>query len=198
MIAETRELYEQHRGKFSFLEKRRNRIPYPRGLAEDHPLLVAARDQKLLYDEGRIVYACVVDAHKSIYEKGNDVCEATVVFSEDEVFDEFPNLLAEVAIRVARLQDANQADLPEEHKAVLRELTGRSSRRQNMLLPKDLSYQKDAYMTTVYIYRPHLPRPLLLRGFFPMLVLPEKTTASIILPAAYWSEEMRTEWLSEY
>ena len=114
MIVETRKLYEQHRGKFSFFEKRRNRIPFPRGLAEDHPLLVTARDQKLLYDEGRIAYACVVDAHKSIYEKGNDVCEATVVFSEDEVFYEFPNLLAEVAIRVARLQDEKQAELPEE------------------------------------------------------------------------------------
>ena len=198
MIVETRKLDEQHRGKFSFFEKRRNRIPFPRGLAEDHPLLVAARDQKLLYDEGRIAYACVVDAHKSIYEKGNDVCEATVVFSEDEVFDEFPNLLAEVAIRVARLQDEKQAELPEEHKEVLRELTGRSHRRQNMLLPKDLCYQKDTYMTTVYIYRPHLPRPLLLRGFFPMLVLPEKTTASMVLPAAYWSDEMLTEWLSDY
>ena len=118
--------------------------------------------------------------------------------SEDEVFDEFPNLLAEVAIRVARLQDEKQAELPEEHKAVLRELTGRSHRRQNMLLPKDLCYQKDTYMTTVYIYRPHLPRPLLLRGFFPMLVLPEKTTASMVLPAAYWSDEMLTEWLSDY
>ena len=107
MIVETRKLYEQHRGKFSFFEKRRNRIPFPRGLAEDHPLLVAARDQKLLYDEGRIAYACVVDAHKSIYEKGNDVCEATVVFSEDEVFDEFPNLLAEVAIRVAQIGRAS-------------------------------------------------------------------------------------------
>ena len=93
---------------------------------------------------------------------------------------------------------SGQAELPEEHKAVLRELTGRSHRRQNMLLPKDLCYQKDTYMTTVYIYRPHLPRPLLLRGFFPMLVLPEKTTASMVLPAAYWSDEMLTEWLSDY
>ena len=167
------------------------------GLAEDHPLLVAARDQKLLYDEGALPMPALWTRIKA-YMKRETMCEATVVFSEDEVFDEFPNLLAEVAIRVARLQDEKQAELPEDHKAVLRELTGRSHRRQNMLLPKDLCYQKDTYMTTVYIYRPHLPRPLLLRGFFPMLVLPEKTTASMVLPAAYWSDEMLTEWLSDY
>lgn len=198
MIKETRERYEKHRGKFSFFEKIRNRIPLPKGLAEDHPLLVAAKNQKLLYDEGRIVYACVVDAHKSIYEKGSDICEATIVFSEDEVFDEFPNLLAEVAIRIAKLQDEDQAAMPQEHKAVLHQVVGIGKRQQNMLLPKDLSYQKDAYLTTVYIYRPHLPKPLLLRGFFPLLILPEKTTASIVLPSSYWSDEMILEWLSEH
>lgn len=195
MINNTRALFEKKRKRQSLIEKIVNKIRCPDDLDKNHPLSLAAANQNLLYKEGRVVYACVAEANPSIFHEGDDICKATVVFSEDELFDEMPNLLAEIAIKVTALRDT--PDLPESCLQILDMLNGKTERKLNVKLPYELSYNKEVYVTAIYVLRQHLPKPYLKRGFFPILVLPEKTDASIILPSHYWSKDMLSEWLQD-
>lgn len=192
MIEETRKKFQEEKSTRSPADL----LPAIPGLSDSHPYSRQQKAAPLLLQEGRLVMACVSEADEDIFEPGESICRCAAVVSPDPFFDDLPNLLAEIAVTVSCIRDNPQ--LPEEYQALLPLLNGESDKPFFHPIPQDITYQKEAFLTTIYLYRPHLPLPLLYRGFFPVLICPEKTPYAMVLPAHFWDDELKAAWLEEH
>lgn len=139
--------------------------------------------------------ACVAEADPALMQPGKSICEASVVYSTDEIFDQMPSLLANVAITVTSIRE--NPGLGTEYNILVDCMDAKTNYRLGLPIPKDICYDKEAFLTTVYVHPHHLPIPMLYRGFFPLLICPEKTPYAMVLPAHYWSAQMRESWLEK-
>jgi hypothetical protein len=53
---------------------------------------------------------------------------------------------------------------------------------------------RGVFYTVALVVRKHLPEGVLRSRPFPLLVLPEQTTATMILPSRYWSKRLLAQW----
>jgi hypothetical protein len=64
----------------------------------------------------------------------------------------------------------------------------------NVVVPRDLTDGKSVFFTTTQLFRRSLPNTILAETVFPLLVLPERTTANLLLPLRYWSPGLISRW----
>ncbi len=195
MINSTRAIFYERQKKFNIVEKLANRLPAAKKLPKEHLYHGQRRAADLLLKKGQVVMACVAEADPALMQPGKSICEASVVYSIDEIFDEMPSLLAHVAITVTSIRE--NPDLGTEYTLLVDCMDAKTNYRLSLPVPKDISYDKDVFLTTLYVNPAHLPLPMLYRGFFPILICPEQTPYAMVLPAHYWSEEMKAAWLEE-
>ena len=150
---------------------------------------------KVLLKYGQVVMACIAEADPSLMQPGKAICEASVVYSTDELFDQMPSLLAQIAITVTSIRE--NMHLGTAYTLLVDCMDGKTNYRLSLPIPKDITYNKDAMLTTVYVNPAHLPLPFLHRGFFPILICPKKTPYAMVLPSHYWSQEMKECWLEK-
>jgi hypothetical protein len=195
MINSTREIFYARQKKFNLFEKLANRLPKPRRLPPDHLYCAQQRDANILLKHGQVVMACVAEADPTLMKPGKSIGEANIVYSTDELFEQMPSLLANIAITVTSIRE-NQG-LGTEYTILVDCMDGKTNYRLDLPIPKDICYDKEAYLTTVYVNPKHLPLPMLYRGFFPILICPERTPHVMVLPSHYWSQEMKDAWLEK-
>lgn len=195
MIHSTRTIFYQRQKKFNIFEKIANRLPRVRNLPDDHLYRGQQKAADILLKHGQVVMACVAEADPDLMQPGKVIGEASVVYSTDELFDQMPSLLAQVAITVTSIRENPQ--LGTEYTILVDCMDAKTNYRLGLPIPKDISYEKDVMLTTVYVNPAHLPLPFLHRGFFPILICPEKTPHAMVLPAHYWSQEMKDCWLEK-
>ena len=195
MIHSTRAIFYERQKKFNIFEKIANRLPHIRRLPSDHLYHGQQKAAKTLLKYGQVVMACIAEADPSLMQPGKTICEASVVYSTDELFDQMPSLLAQVAITVTSIRENPHLDTA--YTLLVDCMDGKTNYRLGLPVPKDIAYNKDVTLTTVYVNPAHLPLPFLHRGFFPILICPEKTPYAMVLPAHYWSQEMKDCWLEK-
>ena len=139
--------------------------------------------------------ACVAEADPTLMQPGKAMGEASIVYSTDEVFDQMPSLLADVAVAVTSIRENTNLDTT--YRILVDCMDGKTNYRLNLPVPKDIAHDKEVFLTTVYVNPIHLPIPMLYRGFFPILICPKKTAHVMVLPSHYWSKEMLECWLEE-
>lgn len=195
MIHSTRSIFYDRQKNFNIFERIANRLPRIRRLPADHLYCGQQKAAKTLLKYGQVVMACIAEADPALMQPGKTICEASVVYSTDELFDQMPSLLAQIAVTVTSIRE--NPDLDTSYTILVDCMDGKTNYRLDIPIPSDITYNKEVMLTTVYVNPAHLPLPFLHRGFFPLLICPGKTPYAMALPSHYWSQEMTECWLEK-
>lgn len=149
-------------------------------------------DQINLLRKGHIVWGSLVQANEALFEPGRTDLPASVIYSPDPYFDKDLDLLNRIARSIFELKGTRPSN-PELLK-LAQCVTNEFNYVMKKRIPMGLTEGKQVYMTTIMVSRKHLPGRILSFGNFPLLVLPEKTNATLILPSCFWPEEFKTFW----
>jgi hypothetical protein len=189
MIEQTRELVGPPRD---------GRVPrmfdrgWPGWLERSDSLKHVYRAQRGLLDHRHVVWAWLVQANQLHFEPGRWDSPAAVVYSDDPYFDASPEELGDVASAVFELKGraGAEADVVYFAEALADEVV----RDARLPIPSRLTNGRRVYYATIVVMRAHLPDALLRRPLVPLLIRPEKTPWSMILPAHYWSPALVSAW----
>ena len=195
LMNRTRAKYEKKRNKFSFIDRVFfNKLRKPKWAKDkgDSRFDIVYRDQDLLYSEGKIVLAHVFKANSHLYKYGEYDSPAAVVFSEDSYFEENFYELDKIVCHLVDLVERDYDD--SEFRNLARILADERSAQFNIFLPQDISNGRKVYFTTIMVHRKLLPSNYLKSNWFPLLICPSKTKASIILPYYCWDSDLAVMW----
>ena len=177
--------------KLGFFARRKHRIWTPFG-AVDPGFRRLWRDQRKLLDHGRIVWGHVVQASLFVYESGRRDGGAIAIYSLDPKADAEPSALAQTAMALDALRDHPPDDpdlvpfadlLNDEHEAPLRRP-----------VPPQINHGLESVLTTLYLYREHLPSRVLRGRLLPLIACPEQTPALMVLPHWHWPWQFKASW----
>jgi hypothetical protein len=156
-------------------------------------LKIIFRDQDLLRDGGRVVWGFTVQANSELFEPSNRTpLPAAVLYSPDPAFDERPDVLQSVAEGLFDLKGTTP-DNPELAQFAAA-ITDEYARTMRLQLPPVLCAGRAAYMTSCIIQPSHLPGGYLAAPFYPLVIFPERTVATMMLPCQYWPAELLQAW----
>jgi len=190
-MIKTKETYYRERKKIRFYFDSYTQLSKPSWMltVKDDRFESTYRDQRILIKEGRIAFACIVQANTLLFKPGKHNCPAAMIFSEDTFFEEHPNKLGDIASQLFTIKGATCDD--EELQMFSDILADEKVTLFNYKVPEKLAYGKKVFFTSFMVHREHLPEGYIDFSYFPALICPEKTEASIILPSRYWAYEFR-------
>jgi hypothetical protein len=155
------------------------------------------RDEPLLYTEGKIVEAHLVQANSMLFEPGDfEACPAVIVFSDDPYFEQHPDELAKVGHALYAYKNS-EVDIPELRPFVA-QITDERATYWSRELPHQITQGRRVYFSVILVFRKHLPSGILMASRFPILIAPEHTPATMVLPCQFWDDEYCTNWKAEY
>jgi hypothetical protein len=146
--------------------------------------------QSLLYAEGTIVWAALVQANKLMFVPGDADCPGLLVYSPDPYFDARPAELRDVAQRMFGYKGTEPGH--EELKRLAELVSDEAGRSLKFALPKVLS-SRDIDTSTFMIFRRHIPNGVLTMSMFPILIHPA-TPVAMMVPFESWPGEMIALW----
>jgi len=190
LLDPTRALWDQRRPR-SWRERRRYKPRQPSWVHGD--LLqrqLDARDS--LLQQGEVVWGHLVQANSQLWEPGKQDHPASLVYSPDPAYDDCLPALGELAHELYLLKGTQPADPAAKQLAAT--LTDEVSRPARDAGPPTYSHEKEAYLTTLLVHRDHLPGGVLRAGFVPLLIAPQLTPWTLILPGEFWSPELQAAW----
>jgi hypothetical protein len=161
---------------------------------DDDRFLRLYQDQHLLFKQGEVVWAHLVQANSNLfYPEDPDDLPAAVVCGYDRYFDDHLDDLSFIAhhlfeIKGRTMRHPQLARLAEHLQDEMEVLF-------NHPLPDILPTPAVAHFTCLMVHRKHLPVPYLAQPWFPLLVLPDQTPMSMILPSRYWPQELVHAWV---
>lgn len=168
----------------------------PDWLAKDKTNLLNHLYQEIetLYLNGKVVYGCVVQANSILFDPDlKHVCApALIVYSPDPYYNTHLFELEEIARILFLIKKMRKNSLIPEMLDIRSIVKREKEYVYHILLPKELTHGKDVYLTTILIDTAHLPYQNLSNiRFFPLLILPDSLTSSMILPYWYWDEFLK-------
>lgn len=193
MIERTRQIYTEKRIRFSNFDKRYNRLCLPFFVwAKDKRFQSQYRDQDILISQGEVVFAHIIQANTLLFQPGSMNHPAAILFSRDRYFDDHLEELLELGHNMFDLKGQTLDD--PELKKFAEVITDEMTALLNVKLPKKITGNREVYYTTIMLHRKHMPLGYLKTGWFPVLVLPDRTEACMFLPERYWDREMLELW----
>ncbi|MCX9155647.1 hypothetical protein OPU71_05855 [Niveibacterium sp. 24ML] len=162
----------------------------PRWMKPQDPLFGFFEKQVVLLNEGRIVWAALVQANRLLFSPGPDDCPADLVWSDDPYFDTRPQELRGIGRRISQLKNTTPSN-PEERK-IAEQITDEVTRSLGWKLPRSLT-DRDVYSTTFMVFRKHIPNGTLTAGCFPILTHPS-TQFVMIVPFEFWPIDLIRLW----
>ncbi|WP_327234542.1 hypothetical protein OG349_11655 [Streptomyces sp. NBC_01317] len=136
-----------------------------------------------------MVWAALVQANVLLFRPGSGDHPAEVVYGPDpKAFDDCPDSLSGIARSLFSLKGTEQYD--PELQVFSDHLADEMERTMRMPVPRKLAGNETVHITCVIVARRHLPEQVLHGSIFPLLIHPEKTDVTMILPSRYWPEDL--------
>jgi hypothetical protein len=154
-------------------------------------LMLIYRKQRLLREEGDLVWAAVVQANAFLFTAGRYDCPATVIYALDLDWGDELWPLVQLAKELYALKGRDSPDPAGRDYGQM--LASEQDRALGICVPQSVACGIDVRSTTIMVPRKHLPAGYLAQTYFPLLIHPE-TKASMLLPARYWSDELLDDW----
>ncbi len=151
-------------------------------------------DQEPLLDFGRVVWARIVQANMNIFEDGPEDHPCATLFFDRPGPIESLDALDKLAGKIFSLKGSTE-QAPRDLRRVVEVITDELSTELNLALPLSATGGETIYYTSTMLFRDHLPGRRLVSSWFPYVVLPERTPASIVLPERFWPGGLRDYWL---
>ncbi len=161
--------------------------------ASKDPLLMILEDQDKLLRGGTIVWGHLVQANSMAFDRKNiRTLPANVLYSFDTYFDSDVMYLGAIARSLFAQKGTSPAD--REIREFVRVITDELERSIRRELPRHYCCGHSVFFADCFIQPSHLPGKCLTGSYFPMLVNPEETAATMILPSQYWPTEFVRGW----
>ncbi|WP_230657939.1 hypothetical protein [Psychrobacter sp. I-STPA10] len=164
-------------------------LPYQWILSD--PLYKQMQSLGSLYQQGRVVWAALVQANNGLFEVGEyQSYPAEVVFDPSGRTD--VQTLRKVAKRLFTLKGSQpvESDKAEYAEHITKEYTRLFGR-----VPSGMTHMP-LCVASIFIWRPHLPNGILSHNLFPILIT-NNSSAVTVLPARYWQHtEFYQQWLA--
>jgi hypothetical protein len=161
--------------------------PAPQWIERDE-LKRVYNDRKLILQQGRLVLGVFIQANSLLYQPGTADLPAFILWSEDPYFLETPAHLRELARELGNLKGTSPTgDMAEVTALVTNEL----ARPLGYRMPASFGEGRPLWMTTLMVFRRHLPSGFITSGLVPLLVRPEESPVALILPGRFWPDEWK-------
>lgn len=181
--------------RFGWLRRRKLHMRKPKWLARDSVLRALFDDQDLLLREGRTAWGAFAQVNTILFsdEGPNGTLNAPgdALHSEDPAARADPLPLIDIAHRLYDLKDGSASDLDRQRVGEM--LADEVLRKSGEPIPASLSPEFPTFMTSIFVDRRHLPLGYVSGTLLPLLVLPEKTRAVMIVPCEFWPAAFVTE-----
>ena len=141
---------------------------------------------------GRVVWGCIVQANTLLFEPGEENNPAVFLYSLDPAIDAAPERLRAIA---RSLYGVKGLETDPELQRFADALADERAPIGRLAVPAAVcGGVREVFYTVALVVRNHLPDGVLQSRPFPLLVLPEQTTATMILPSRYWSKRLLAQW----
>lgn len=153
--------------------------------ADELNMLFDPMIQDEFYTKGKIYPGVLVQANTLLFERGKDNCPAAYFYTDDEYYIKNPQELIELAHILFWIK-GKQGYMPSVQ-ALVDTLTDEEKRAFAYRLPRDLTENRNVYLTTVYVDRKHLAeKKLTEEPLMPLIVLEGRIPDAMILPYWFW------------
>ena len=153
------------------------------------------RDRELLLREGRIAPGVLVQANQTLWQMGENTSAAIALWTEDARLETDMRCLRELALELKSFKGLSPETVKQRAPEMVpfaREITDETSSPLNMKLPADWGMAgAQFYMSALLVWRTDLPARYLTSRLIPLLVLPERTNSTLILPGLFWADALK-------
>jgi hypothetical protein len=143
-----------------------------------------------LLKRGTLVWAYAVQSNRALFAAGPDDHPAFVVFGMDDESNDLDVLKAYSEEVSSLMNDNALTSLP----TFIGSLTSADTPVFNKNLPTSITDSHKVCFTTTIIHSNYLPDARLHASWFPLLINPSQTDASIVLPSRYWLPAIKDAW----
>jgi len=170
------------------------RMPPPRWLKRmrKDELWEIYHHRKELLQHGRVVWACVVQANEVLFGPGKFDAPAMAIYSPDAYFDDHLEDLLHLGTRLFALKGTQLQDPEEQRFAEI--ISNERERAMRLRVPDAMTDGHAVISTSIMVHRRHLPDGILVKRMVPLLIHPNTTPATIILPSRYWPPALLYAW----
>ena len=159
---------------------------------KNDPLGRVVKDRPLLLQHGRVAPGVLIQANAYLWGMGAEDSAALALWSDDTRLETELVRLRELALELGDLKGKPNEEVAPALAPFARDITNESARPLNMKLPDDWGLAgANFYLSALLVWRAHLPARYLTSRVVPMLVLPEQTAATMILPAMFWCDALK-------
>jgi hypothetical protein len=150
-------------------------------------------DRAILCREGQIVWSRLVRRNKRLWERGDRDHPGRAVYGLDPTLNGTRDRLEEIS---GTLLAAEHTPPPNRaHELVVDVLTSATAPTVRVPVPVALTGgARHVYLTSVIVVRSHLPDGYLRNNVLPLIVAPDRTPATMILPSRYWPDWLLQQW----
>lgn len=146
-------------------------------------------DQEILLDQGHVVWGHVFQANPSLLRRGRGDAAAAILYSADPRVDTDPDLLELAARALAEIHIGQHRE--EDVRELARALSDDETIQWKIPIPARLTQGVACFYAATMISRRHLPQKCLDGSLLPLLICPERTDVTMVLPGEYWSPRCR-------
>ena len=144
-------------------------------------------------ESGKIYYAHIVQANSRLFEDKAFAMlthPAVVIYSTDQYFEQNPLALSKLArfLFESRNTDNWAGKI----------LNNEYEYESNLQVPMEWTDGRVVYMTTVMIYRKHLPLGYLSDSLLPIIANPQSATAVFVVDVKYWTQPLIGNFVHGY
>lgn len=159
-------------------------FPDPPAWCVDDPLIQLFQDRKKLLQNGRVVWAHLLQANSLLFNPGFGDSPASIVYGLDAAWDDETDLLQTIAHKLHGLKGS----VPDEPqlRPIAAHLTSEMDRSMKMLVPDPICRGRELVATSIMVHRKHLPSGYLTGGLLPLIINPRETACTMILPSRFW------------
>lgn len=159
-------------------------------------LNVVYRDKDIVFQNGQIYYAYLVQANEMLFEKGNKLdLPANILYSTHPIAEKFPEFLMDIGREMFYYKGKPEEEIPEPLREVVRIITDeldRSSVDFSISMPDPENPDKtidniDVHFCSVIVFHKDIPNQVLQGSYLPVIAAPSLSPAVLILPKEYWT-----------
>lgn len=148
----------------------------------------SVKDRGKLLKHGRVVLGALVQANMELFAPLRKDLPALAVWSEEPDWDADIPAMRAWGYRIFQLKGQEpEGDL----ERLTRTMNNERARPQNYPLPESFTGGKKIFLSSLVVFRRHLPYGYITSGILPLLVHPEGTPSCMVLPGRYWANELK-------
>lgn len=166
-------------------------------LHKDDPLNLVYINKDIIFQNGQIYYAYIVQANAMLFEKGSKLnLPANVLYSTHPITEKYPQILMSIGKDLYSYKNKPENEIPVEFREMARIITDELDRSKvdfTISLPDPENPDKiidniDVHFCSVIVFYKDIPEQVLQGNFLPVLAVPEKSDFILILPKEYWTQ----------